>query len=98
QEGKVMRLMKENGLTVRPRRRFIATTDSNHDGPIFPKLAKNIVPTNLKPANLRDHISRQGGASVGTRTNCERHFGASHIGSTRATAIPSKPEILSPLS
>src|SRR5205807_10142752 len=24
---KVMRLMKENGLTVRPRRRFVATTD-----------------------------------------------------------------------
>jgi hypothetical protein len=43
---KVMRLMKENGLTVRPRRRFVATTDSNHDGPIFPNLAENIVPTN----------------------------------------------------
>jgi putative transposase len=42
---KVMRLMKENGLTVRPRRRFIATTDSDHDGPIFPNLAENIVPT-----------------------------------------------------
>jgi hypothetical protein len=39
-----MRLMKENGLTVRPRRGFIATTDSNHDGPIFPNLAENIVP------------------------------------------------------
>ena len=34
-------LMKENGLTVRPRRRFIATTDSNHDGPIFPDLAEH---------------------------------------------------------
>ena len=44
---KVMRLMKENGLTVRPRRRFIATTDSDHDGPIFPNLAKDIVPTTL---------------------------------------------------
>ena len=44
---KVMRLMKENDLTVRPRRRFIATTDSNHDGPIFPNLAKDFVPTNL---------------------------------------------------
>jgi putative transposase len=42
-----MRLMKENGLTVRPPRRFIATTDSNHDGPIFPNLAKDFVPTNL---------------------------------------------------
>jgi putative transposase len=43
---KVMRLMKENGLTVRSRRRFVATTDSNHDGPIFPNLAQSIVPTN----------------------------------------------------
>jgi len=43
---KVMRLMKENGLTVRPRRRFVATTDSDHDGPIFPNLAESIVPTN----------------------------------------------------
>ena len=42
---KVMRLMKEHGLTVRPRRRYVATTDSNHDGPIFPNLAKNVVPT-----------------------------------------------------
>ena len=44
---KVMRLMRENGLTVRPRRRFIATTDSDHDGPIFPNLAENVVPTDL---------------------------------------------------
>jgi putative transposase len=42
---KVMRLMKKNRLTVRPRRRFIATTDSDHDGPIFPNLAENVVPT-----------------------------------------------------
>src|SRR5260370_6554784 len=49
-----MRLMKENGLTVRPRRRFIATTDSNHDGPIFPNLAKNIVPTNLNQLWVAD--------------------------------------------
>ena len=42
---KVMRLMREHGLTVRPRRRFVATTDSNHDGPIFPNLAKDVVPT-----------------------------------------------------
>ena len=34
---KVMRLMKENGLTVRPRRRFIATTDTDHDGADLPE-------------------------------------------------------------
>ena len=41
---KVMRLMREHALTVRPRRRFVATTDSDHDGPIFPNLAKDVVP------------------------------------------------------
>ena len=40
---KVMRLMKENGLSVRPRRRFVVTTDSSHSGPIFPDLTKAIV-------------------------------------------------------
>ena len=33
---KVMRLMKENGLSVRPRRRFIATTDSITTGRYSP--------------------------------------------------------------
>ena len=42
---KVMRLMREHGLTLRPRRRFVATTDSDHDGPIFPNFAKDVVPT-----------------------------------------------------
>jgi putative transposase len=32
------------GVTVRPRRRFVATTDSDHDDPIFPNLAKDMVP------------------------------------------------------
>jgi transposase InsO family protein len=51
---KVMRLMKENGLTVQPRRRFIATTDSDHDGPIFPNLAENVVPTDLNQLWVAD--------------------------------------------
>ena len=41
---KVMRLMKENGLSVRPRRRFVRTTDGDHDGPIFRNLAKHMDP------------------------------------------------------
>src|SRR5258708_16054205 len=44
---KVMRLMKENGLSVRPRRRFIATTDTDHAAPTFPNPPQNIFPTNL---------------------------------------------------
>jgi len=41
---RVMRLMKALDLTVRPRRRHVATTDSDHDGPIFPNLAKGLCP------------------------------------------------------
>ena len=44
-QKKSMRLMREQDLTVRPRRRWVATTDSNHDGPIFPNLAKGLLPT-----------------------------------------------------
>jgi putative transposase len=51
---KVMRLMKENGLSVRARRRFMVTTDSNHDGPIFPNLAKDIVPTGVNQLWVAD--------------------------------------------
>jgi putative transposase len=39
---KVLRLMKENGLTVRSRRRYVATTNSDHGGPIFANLAKDV--------------------------------------------------------
>ena len=37
---RVSRIMGEQDLRVRPRRRFVVTTDSDHDGPIFPDLAK----------------------------------------------------------
>src|SRR5260370_14011381 len=36
------RLMSEHALNPRQRRRFIATTDSDHNYPIFPNLAKNM--------------------------------------------------------
>ncbi|MEX2696650.1 IS3 family transposase [Rhizobium mongolense] len=42
---KIRRLMREHDLRPRIRRRFIATTDSDHDGPIFPNLAKDIIPS-----------------------------------------------------
>ena len=38
-------LMKENGLTVRPRRRFVVTTNSDPNGRIFANLAKHVSPT-----------------------------------------------------
>jgi len=39
---RIRRLMREHGLQPRIRRRFVATTDSHHDGPIFPDLAKDM--------------------------------------------------------
>jgi len=37
---KVRRLMREHDLQPKRRRRFVATTDSDHDCPIFPNLAR----------------------------------------------------------
>jgi putative transposase len=39
---KIRRLMRERALNPKQRRRFIATTDSDHNCPIFPDLAKNM--------------------------------------------------------
>jgi putative transposase len=41
---RVSRIMREQDLRVRPKRRFVATTDSDHDGLIFPDLAKDTPP------------------------------------------------------
>jgi putative transposase len=40
---KVRRLMREHDLQPKRRRRFIATTDSNHENPVFPDLARGRV-------------------------------------------------------
>ena len=41
----VARVMRDNGLQVRPLRRFVRTTQSDHEGPIFPNLAQGFIPT-----------------------------------------------------
>lgn len=41
---KLRRLMREHSLQPKRRRRYLVTTDSDHAGPIFPDLAKDIVP------------------------------------------------------
>ena len=38
---KIRRLMREHDLQPKRRRRFVATTNSDHDGPIFPDLARD---------------------------------------------------------
>jgi putative transposase len=42
---RIRQLMREHGLQPKRRQRFVATTDSNHDGPIFPDCAKGLIPT-----------------------------------------------------
>lgn len=44
---RVARVMRANALGIKPRRRFVARTDSNHDQPIFPNLYRNVIPTEL---------------------------------------------------
>jgi putative transposase len=39
---KVRRLMREHDLQPRRRRRYVATTDSDHNDPIFPNLARKL--------------------------------------------------------
>ena len=48
---RVSRIMGEQDLRVRPKRRFVATTGSDHGGPIFPDLAKDLAPAG--PDQLR---------------------------------------------
>jgi putative transposase len=61
---KVMRLMKEQELTVKPRRRFVATTDSDHDGP----MAKDVVPTGPNQLWVAD-ITYFVGYAIGRRVD-----------------------------
>src|SRR4051794_32967777 len=41
---RVRRLMREHGLSPKQRRRYVTTTDSDHDEPIFPILAAEMAP------------------------------------------------------
>ena len=38
---KVRRIMRENDLNPKRKRRYVATTDSDHDSPIYPNVAGN---------------------------------------------------------
>ena len=52
---KLRRLMREHDLQPKQRRRYVITTDSEHGGPIFPDLAKDVVlerPNQLWVADL----------------------------------------------
>src|SRR5260370_5872135 len=40
---KIKRLMRQHDLRPRTRRRYVTTTDSDHDQPIFPNRAKDVI-------------------------------------------------------
>ena len=62
---KVRRLMREHDLQPRLRRRFVATTDSDHDEPIFPNLAQGRSCRRPRPAlGRRHHLRRDPGGFV----------------------------------
>ena len=41
---RVARVMKEADLGIKPRKRYVRTTDSKHDSPIYPNLYRNVIP------------------------------------------------------
>lgn len=42
---RVARVMKARGLSIKPRRRYVRTTDSDHDFPVFPNRYRNAIPS-----------------------------------------------------
>lgn len=51
---RVLRLMREESLLWRPRRGFIATTNSKHSFAVYPNLARNLVPTAINQLWVAD--------------------------------------------
>ncbi len=48
---KIKRLMREHGLNPTLRRRFVATTDSDHDQPIFPDRARELASSTARTSS-----------------------------------------------
>jgi len=51
---RVLRIMRESSLLVKPKRHWIKTTDSNHKYPVYPNLIKNLVVSNINQVWLSD--------------------------------------------
>ena len=51
---KVQRIMRERGLGVKRRRRFVKTTDSNHPYPVYPNLMKDQAVTGINQIWVAD--------------------------------------------
>jgi putative transposase len=46
--------MKANNLNVKPKRRFVRTTDSNHPNPVYPNLYQNVIPATVDAVWVAD--------------------------------------------
>ena len=51
---RVRRLMREEGLTVKPKRRFVRTTQSDHGEKVWPNLARDFTPTGINQLWVAD--------------------------------------------
>lgn len=51
---KIRRVMRAHDIQPRQRRRYIATTDGDHDLPIFPNLAKDMIPDGPNQIGVAD--------------------------------------------
>lgn len=51
---RVLALMRENGLLCKRKKAFVITTDSNHGLPVYPNLAKDLVPTGVNQLWVAD--------------------------------------------
>jgi len=51
---RVLRLMRQNDLLCRPRRKWAKTTQSDHPYPVFPNLVRNLVTTSVDQVWLAD--------------------------------------------
>lgn len=51
---RIARVMRLAGLGIKPRRRFVRTTDSQHGSPIFPNLYRNSIPDQPDRVSVAD--------------------------------------------
>jgi putative transposase len=51
---RVLRVMRQNDLLCRPRRRWVKTTQSDHRYPVFPNVIRNLVSTSIDQVWLAD--------------------------------------------
>jgi hypothetical protein len=66
---RVLRIMREDNLLCLRRRKFVVTTDSNHDRPVYPNLASDMV-LKLTPTT-KTAPTRYGLIQASRRERCE---------------------------